>query len=64
MIFKLQTRIVQAVKVGRWNKVKSLQRLLTRSFSGKALATKQVTTNKGKWTAGVDKKLWQSQLQT
>ncbi|CAA9375279.1 MAG: Retron-type RNA-directed DNA polymerase, partial [uncultured Chloroflexia bacterium] len=35
---RLQARIVKATQEGRWNKVKALQRLLTRSFSGKALA--------------------------
>ena len=48
---RLQARIVQATKEGRWNKVKALQRLLTHSFSAKALAVKRVTTNKGKSTA-------------
>src|SRR6266849_7323719 len=32
---RLQVRIVQATKAGRWNKVKSLQRLLTHSYSSK-----------------------------
>ena len=45
---RLQMRIVKATQVGRWNKVKALQRLLTGSFSGKALAVKRVTENKGK----------------
>jgi len=35
---RLQARIVKAVQEGRWGKVKALQRLLTHSFSGKALA--------------------------
>ncbi len=35
---RLQMRIVKATHVGRWNKVKALQRLLTHSFSAKALA--------------------------
>lgn len=55
---KLQARIVKATKEGRWGKVKVLQRLLTTSFSGKALAVKRVTSNKGKNTPGVDRKLW------
>lgn len=59
-IKKLQARIVQATKDGRWNKVKTLQHLLTRSFSAKALAVKRVTSNKGKYTAGIDNQLWQS----
>jgi RNA-directed DNA polymerase len=55
---RLQTRIVKASQVGRWGKVKALQWLLTCSFSGKALAVKRVTENKGKRTPGVDRVLW------
>ena len=42
---RLQARIVKATRAGRWSKVKTLQRLLTHSFSGKALAVKRVTEN-------------------
>lgn len=42
---RLQARIVQATQAGRWNRVKALQRLLTRSFSARALAVKRVTEN-------------------
>ena len=55
---RLQARIVQATKDGRWGKVKALQRLLTRSFSGKALAVRRVTENQGKRTPGVDGITW------
>jgi RNA-directed DNA polymerase len=55
---RLQVRIVKAIEAGRWGKVKALQRLLTRSFSGKALAVRRVTENKGKRTAGVDGEIW------
>ena len=55
---RLQTRIVKATQGGRWNKVKVLQRLLTSSLSGKALAVKRVTENQGKRTSGVDRQLW------
>lgn len=55
---RLQARIVKATKEGRWNKVKALQWLLTHSFSGKALAVKRVTENRGKKTPGVDKVTW------
>ena len=44
---RLQARIVKATQEQRWGKVKALQRLLTRSFSGKALAVKRVTENQG-----------------
>jgi RNA-directed DNA polymerase len=55
---RLQARLVKATREKRWGKVKSLQRLLTHSFSGKALAVKRVTENKGKRTSGVDRELW------
>jgi RNA-directed DNA polymerase len=51
---RLQVRIVKATQEGRWGKVKALQRLLTRSYSGKVLAVRRVTENRGKRTAGVD----------
>jgi len=55
---RLQARIVQATQAGRWNKVKALQRLLTRSFSGKAVAVRRVTENRGHRTPGVDRETW------
>jgi RNA-directed DNA polymerase len=57
---RLQTRIVKATQVGKYNKVKALQWLLTHSFSGKALAVKRVTENKGRNTPGVDKIIWKT----
>ena len=39
---RLQARLVKAVQVGRWGKVRALQHLLTHSFSGKAIAVKRV----------------------
>jgi RNA-directed DNA polymerase len=55
---KLQTRLAKATQDKDWRKVKALQRFLTRSFSGKALAVRRVTENTGKRTAGVDQELW------
>jgi len=55
---RLQVRIVKAVKEGRWGKVRALQRLLTHSYSGKALAVRRVTENQGKKTPGVDREVW------
>ena len=55
---RLQARIVKATQEKRWGRVKALQHLLTHSFSGKALAVKQVTENSGKKTPGVDRVLW------
>ncbi len=57
---RLQTRIAQATKEGKWNKVKALQRLLTHSFSGKALAVRRVTENTGERTPGVDGETWKT----
>lgn len=56
----IQARIVKAVQAGDWNKVRSLQRLLARSFAAKLLAVKRVTTNRGKKTPGVDGIRWRS----
>jgi RNA-directed DNA polymerase len=55
---RLQARIVKATQEKRWGKVKALQRLLTHSFSGKALAVRRVTENQGKKTPGVDQVIW------
>jgi RNA-directed DNA polymerase len=55
---RLQARIVKATQAGRWGKVKALQHLLTHSFSGKALAVRRVTENRGKHTSGVDRERW------
>lgn len=57
---RLQVRIAKATENHKWNVVKRLQYLLTHSHYAKVLAAKKVTTNKGKRTPGVDKKLWQS----
>jgi RNA-directed DNA polymerase len=57
---RLQARIVKATQEGRWGKVKALQHLLTHSFSGKVLAVKRVTENKGKNTPGVDMETWKT----
>lgn len=55
---RLQARIVKATQNGKHGKVKALQWLLTHSFSGKALAVKRVTGNRGKRTPGVDGITW------
>ena len=55
-----QLRIAKAVREGKWNKVKVLQHLLTRSWAAKMLAVKRMTENRGKNTRGIDRKLWKS----
>nr|WP_265087694.1 reverse transcriptase N-terminal domain-containing protein [Klebsiella variicola] len=59
-VSRLQARIVKAVQENRWNKVRVLSYLLTRSMSGKFLAACRVTSNKGRNTAGVDGIIWDS----
>ncbi len=58
IVRRLQARIVKATQERRWGKVSALHHLLTHSFSGKALAVKQVTENSGKRTPGVDRVVW------
>jgi RNA-directed DNA polymerase len=62
IVRRLQARIVKGTQDKRWGKVKALQHLLTRSFSGKAIAVKQVTENSGKRTPGVDRIVWNTPM--
>ena len=55
---RLQTRIVKALREGKKRKVRALQFILTRSFSGRAVAVRRVTENQGKNTPGVDNIVW------
>lgn len=55
---KLQLRIAEATRQQQWRRVRELQRILTRSFSGKAVAVRRVTENTGRRTPGVDGKTW------
>lgn len=57
---RLQSRIAKAVIQSKWSLVKRLQYLLTHSYCAKMLATKNVTQNKGKRTAGIDGETWSS----
>jgi RNA-directed DNA polymerase len=60
---RLQIRIAKAVREGHHGKVKSLQWLLTHSFSAKLLAVNRVVKNKGSKTPGVDKIIWKTPQQ-
>src|SRR6266849_9678835 len=54
-VFRLQKRIFRAQRRGNVRAVHSLQRLLMKSWSARALAVRRVTQeNQGKKTAGVD----------
>ena len=54
IVHRLQARIVKAQEMGKWNKAKALQFLLTRSQSARILAVERVTENDGRKTPGVD----------
>jgi RNA-directed DNA polymerase len=62
-VWRLQVRIAEAVRQGRWGKVRSLQRLLVRSRAAKLWAVRRVTTKKGKRTPGVDGVIWRGARQ-
>ena len=56
-LFRLQRRVFKAVSAGDLKKARSLQKLILKSRSAQLLAIRQVTQlNKGKKTAGVDRK--------
>src|SRR5262245_46033438 len=60
---RLQMRIAKATREKRYGQARSLQWLLTHSYSAKLLAVKRVTENKGRRTPGVDGKVWRSDRQ-
>src|ERR1035437_4550978 len=54
-VARLRQRIFQAVRDGDWPKVRSLQKLLLRSWSNTLVSVRQVTQrNAGRRTAGID----------
>lgn len=58
-VFRYQQRIYRASQVGKTNVVINLQNRLIKSLDSKLLAVRQVTTeNKGRKTAGVDMKVY------
>src|SRR5689334_18534007 len=55
-VSKLRQRIFRAAEQGDLKKVRSLQRLMLRSYSNTVISVRRVTqTNEGKDTPGVDK---------
>ncbi len=55
---QLRQAIFRATKDGDLKKVRTLQRIMLRSFENRALAVRRVTQlNQGKHTPGVDRKL-------
>ena len=57
-VYRLQVRIAKAISLGKYNKAKALQWLLTRSHYAKLLAVKRVCESQGSKTPGVDGELW------
>jgi RNA-directed DNA polymerase len=57
---RLQMRIAKAIREERYGKAQALSWILTHSYSAKLLAVKQVTSNKGKKTAGIDGVIWKT----
>ena len=56
IVRNLRQRIFRATQVGDWRKVRSLQKLMLRSYSNVLLGVRQVTqVNAGKYTPGVDR---------
>ncbi len=62
-VLRLQMRIAKAVRGKRYNKAKSLQWILSHSYSAKLLAVKRVTSSKGAKTPGVDRDIWKTPAQ-
>lgn len=57
-IRKLRQRIFRATREQKWNKVRSLMKLMLRSYFNLLLAVRRVTQdNRGKKTAGIDNRL-------
>jgi len=57
-IRKLRQRIFRATREQKWNKVRSLMKLMLRSYFNLLVSVRRVTQrNKGKKTAGVDREL-------
>jgi RNA-directed DNA polymerase len=60
---RLQTRIAKAANDGNWRKLKRLQRLLVRSTSGRCMAVRRVTENRGRKTPGIDGASWSTPVE-
>lgn len=60
---RLQMRIAKAARQKKYRLMRSLQWLLAHSFYGKLMAIRQVTSNKGKNTPGIDGVVWKTSRQ-
>ncbi|MEG4535564.1 reverse transcriptase N-terminal domain-containing protein [Microcoleus sp. D2_18a_D3] len=58
LVRNLRQRIFRARKIGNFRKLRSLQKLMIRSYANLLLSVRRITqTNQGKATAGIDKEL-------
>jgi len=58
LVRNLRSRIFRARKVGDFRKLRSLQKLMLRSYANLLLSVRRITqTNQGKATAGIDKEI-------
>jgi RNA-directed DNA polymerase len=60
MVRRIQTRLVKALEQGHLGQAKRLQRLLVNSTAAKFLAVRQVVSNRGKNTPGIDGVVWKT----
>ena len=57
-IRNLRQRIFRARRLGNFRKLRSLQKLMLRSYANLLLSVRRITqTNQGKATAGIDKEI-------
>ena len=58
LVRNLRRRIFRARKLGNFKTLRSLQKLMQRSYANLLLSVRRITqTNKGKATAGIDKEI-------
>lgn len=58
IVSRAQARIARAAMNGDRKKVTELQRMLVKSFAARAIAVRDVTSNRGARTPGVDRETW------
>lgn len=61
---RLPIRLVQAEQTHKGRKGRVLQRILVRALSGRAVAVRRVSPNRGKQTPGVDNRVWDTPEKT
>ncbi len=58
LVRNLRQRIFRARRLGNFRKLRSLQKLMLRSYANLLLSVRRITqTNQGKATAGIDKEI-------